>query len=89
VAGPAALQMTYAMSVSMLTESSLSFLGLGIQPPDASLGSLVRDGMGYLTVAPWLIFVPGVLLALAILCVNLVGDGLRDRFDPQQARSLT
>jgi peptide/nickel transport system permease protein len=88
VAGAVALQMTYALSISMLVESGLSFLGLGIQPPNASLGSLVHDGIDYLTLAPWLIFMPGVVLTLAILSVNLVGDGLRDRFDPQEPRSL-
>jgi peptide/nickel transport system permease protein len=88
IAGAVAIQMTYAMSISMLVESGLSFLGLGIQPPDASLGSLVHDGIDYLTLAPWLIFMPGVVLTLAILSVNLVGDGLRDRFDPQEPRSL-
>jgi peptide/nickel transport system permease protein len=88
VAGVLAIQMTYAMSVSMLVESGLSFLGLGIQPPTASLGSLVHDGIDYMTLAPWLIFIPGVVLALAILSINLVGDGLRDRLDPQEPRPL-
>jgi peptide/nickel transport system permease protein len=72
----------------MLVESGLSFLGVGIQPPAASLGSLVHDGIDYMTYAPWLILIPGALLALAILSVNLVGDGLRDRFEPQEARLL-
>jgi peptide/nickel transport system permease protein len=88
VAGAVAIQMSYALSVAMLVESGLSFLGLGIQPPAASLGSLVYDGIDYMTYAPWLILIPGALLALAILSVNLVGDGLRDRFEPQEPRSL-
>jgi peptide/nickel transport system permease protein len=88
VAGAVAIQMSYALSVSMLVESGLSFLGLGIQPPSASLGSLVYDGIDYMTAAPWLILIPGAFLALAILSVNLVGDGLRDRFDPQEPRPL-
>jgi len=88
VAGAVALQMTYAMSISMLIESGLSFLGVGIQPPAASLGSLVHDGIDYLTFAPWLIFAPGAVLALAILSITLVGDGLRDRLDPQKPRPL-
>lgn len=88
VAGAVAVQMTFALSVAMLIESGLSFLGLGIQPPAASLGSLVYDGIDYLTFAPWLILIPGALLALAILAVNLVGDGLRDRFEPQEPRPL-
>jgi len=88
VAGAVAIQMSYALSVAMLVESGLSFLGLGIQPPAASLGSLVYDGIDYLTFAPWLILIPGALLALAILAVNLVGDGLRDRFERQEPRPL-
>ena len=89
VAGVVAVQMTYAMSIAMLTESGLSFLGLGIQPPGASLGSLASDGVTYMTLAPWLVFAPSILLALAILSVNLVGDGLRDRFEPRESRRLT
>lgn len=81
VAGTAAVQATYALSVGMLIESGLSFLGLGLQPPDASLGSLVHEGAVYLPIAPWLVLIPGVVLALAIMAVNLVGDGLRDVFD--------
>lgn len=81
VAGPAVVQATYALSVAMLIESGLSFLGLGLQPPQASLGSLVHEGAVYLPIAPWLVLIPGVLLAMAIMAVNLVGDGLRDVFD--------
>jgi peptide/nickel transport system permease protein len=88
VAGPAVVQTTYAISVGMLVEGGISFLGLGVQPPDASLGSLLREGSIYLTIAPWLALVPGLLLALAILSVNLLGDGLRDALEPREIRSL-
>ncbi len=81
IAGAAVVQGTYALSVGILVESALSFLGLGIQPPAASLGSLVHEGAVYLSVAPWLVIVPGVLLALVIVSVNLLGDGLRDALD--------
>ncbi len=81
VAGTAVVQATYALSVGMLIESGLSFLGLGLQPPWASLGSLVHEGAVYLPLAPWLVLIPGVLLALVIMSVNLVGDGLRDVLD--------
>jgi peptide/nickel transport system permease protein len=81
VAGTAVVQATYALSVGMLIEGGLSFLGLGVQPPQASLGSLVFEGSVYLPIAPWLVLVPGALLALAIMSVNLVGDGLRDLLD--------
>ncbi len=82
------VQLTYAISVGMLLESALSFLGLGVQPPDASLGSLLRQGAVYLTIAPWLAFGPGVVLTLAIMSVNLLGDGLRDALDPLVGRQL-
>jgi peptide/nickel transport system permease protein len=81
IAGAAIVQATYALSLSMLIESGLSFLGLGVQTPDASLGSLVHEGAVYLSIAPWLVLVPGVVLALIITSVNLAGDALRDRFD--------
>jgi peptide/nickel transport system permease protein len=81
IAGTAVVQGTYLLSVGMLIESGLSFLGLGVQPPHASLGSLVNEGAVYLPVAPWLVLIPGVLLALVIMSVNLVGDGLRDVLD--------
>jgi peptide/nickel transport system permease protein len=88
IAGPLIVQATYALSVAMLVESGLSFLGLGMQPPDASLGSLVSQGNLYLVFAPWLVFAPGAVLALAILSVNLLGDGLRDMVDPRVQRLL-
>ncbi len=81
IAGTAVVQATYALSVSMLIESGLSFLGLGVQAPDASLGSLVQEGAVYLSIAPWLVLIPGVVLALTITSVNLAGDALRDRLD--------
>lgn len=88
IAGAIATQAAYAMSLSMLIESGLSFLGLGMQPPDASLGSLVREGSQHLTDAPWLVFIPGAVLASAIVAVNLIGDGLRDALDPRAPRNL-
>ena len=89
VGGATIVQLTYAISVGMLVESAVSFIGLGVQPPDASLGSLLRLGAVYLQIAPWLVFAPGLLLTLAILSVNLLGDGLRDHLDPLKGRSLT
>ena len=88
VLGAVIIQRTYALSIGMLVESELSFLGLGVQPPDASLGSLLRLGSVYLTIAPWLVFPAGLLLATAILSVNLLGDGLRDMIDPLRGRPL-
>ncbi len=88
ITGAVLVQLTYALSVGMLIESGLSFLGLGIQPPYASLGSLLRTGAVYLTIAPWMVFSAGTVLSLAIMSVNLVGDGLRDMLDPLRGRSL-
>ena len=82
------MQTAYSISLGMLIESALSFLGLGVQPPSASLGSLLREGALYLDIAPWLAFGPGALLAAAILSVNLFGDGLRAMVDPLEARPL-
>jgi peptide/nickel transport system permease protein len=88
VAGVIAVQTAYSISLGMLIESALSFLSLGVQPPNASLGSLLREGSLYLDIAPWLVFGPGVCLAVAILSVNLLGDGLRTVVDPIEARPL-
>ena len=88
ILGAVVVQLTYALSIGMIIESALSFLGLGVQPPFASLGSLLRSGAVYLTIAPWMVFASGAVLSLAIMSVNLLGDGLRDRLDPLQGRSL-
>ena len=88
VAGAAIIQLTYALSVGMLVESALSFLGLGVQPPGASLGSLLRQGAAYMTIAPWLVFPEAAILTIAIMSVNLLGDGLRDILDPLGGRAL-
>jgi peptide/nickel transport system permease protein len=82
VASVIVVQAAYSISFGMIIESGISFLGLGVQPPEASLGSLLHDGRVYLSIAPWLVFVPGLVLAITILSVNLVGDGLRRTIDP-------
>ena len=89
VLSAAIVQLTYALSIGMLIESGLSFLGLGVQPPSASLGSLLRLGSVYLTVSPWLVLVPGLVLALAIMSVNLLGDAIRNALEPLRGRPLT
>jgi peptide/nickel transport system permease protein len=88
IVGPIIVQATFGLSVAMLVESGLSFLGLGVQPPSASLGSLVSGGLDALALDPWLVFIPSVVLVAAIVSVNLVGDGLRDLFEPRELRSL-
>ncbi|WP_209427543.1 ABC transporter permease [Pararhodobacter sp. SW119] len=89
VMGAVIVQLTYALSIGMIIESGLSFLGLGVQPPNASLGSLLRQGSAYLTIAPWMVLSSGVVLSLAIMSVNLVGDAVRDALEPLKGRPLT
>lgn len=89
IAGAIMVQLTYAISIGMLIESGISFLGLGAQLPHASLGSLLHLGTAYLTVAPWLTLTSGVLLSLIITSINLLGDGLCDMLEPIDAKMLT
>ncbi|MDQ0644699.1 ABC transporter permease [Microbacterium murale] len=88
IAGTIAVQASYALSVAILVEGGLSFLGFGVQVPEASLGLLIQQGMLYMTQAPQLLIVPGAVLVVSILCINIIGDGLRDRFEPRETRSL-
>jgi peptide/nickel transport system permease protein len=88
VAGTIAVQGGYALSLGILVEGSLSFLGYGVQLPEASLGLLIQEGAVYLTRAPWLLFAPGIAMVGAILSINVICDSLRDRFEPREARSL-
>ncbi|MEI8324671.1 MAG: ABC transporter permease subunit [Betaproteobacteria bacterium] len=67
----------------ILTESVLSFLGLGIQEPMTSWGVLIQDGAGVMEVSPWMLLFPGALLSITLYCFNYVGDGLRDALDPK------
>ena len=70
---------------AILTESSLSFLGLGVQAPNASWGLMINAGRQYLYSAPWLCFVPGIAIMIVVLAFNFLGDGLRDVLDPHQS----
>ncbi|MGX2992751.1 ABC transporter permease [Streptomyces sp. JNUCC 64] len=88
VSGTIAVQGTYALSIGILVEGGLGFLGYGVQLPDASLGLLIQEGSLYLVNAPWLIIAPGTVLVAAIVSINLIGDGLRDRFEPRETRAL-
>jgi ABC-type dipeptide/oligopeptide/nickel transport system permease subunit len=77
---------TVMVSVAILTETALSFLGLGIKAPDTSLGLLVSTGTQAATTRPWLFYFPGLVIIVIALTINFVGDGLRDAFDPTQTR---
>ena len=69
---------------TILTEASLSFLSLGIQPPTPSWGNMIADGRNYLITNPWMVFAPGVALMITVLAFNFLGDGLRDVLDPKK-----
>lgn len=78
---------TFSISAAILLETSLSFLGFGVQPPDVSLGSLISEYQNAFTARPWLFWFPGLFIVAIALCVNFIGDGLRDAFDPRQNRN--
>jgi peptide/nickel transport system permease protein len=77
---------TITVAVAILLEAALSYLGVGIRPPDTSLGLLIQDGQQAATTRPWLFYFPGLIIIIIALTVNFVGDGLRDAFDPTQQR---
>jgi peptide/nickel transport system permease protein len=80
------VQITLALSWAILTESSLSFLGLGQPPPAPSLGQMVSEAKSLAVVAPWTLFAPALVIVIAVVGLNLLGDGLRDALDPTQER---
>jgi len=84
--GPIIIYATLALPAVMLTEAFLSFLGLGVQAPLASWGTLVTEGSSQILVYPWLLVFPAMVMSTTILCLNFVGDGLRDALDPREQR---
>ena len=82
--GPVAVYATLTIPQMITFESFLSFLGLGVQEPLASLGSLINDGAQEMQSAPWMLLVPAFFLVTLLVCFNLVGDGLRDALDPRE-----
>jgi ABC-type dipeptide/oligopeptide/nickel transport system permease subunit len=85
--GPIIVNTTLVVAAAILVEAALSFLGFGIQPPNAALGKLVAEGQGEGFELWWLVTFPGLVIVVIALCVNFVGDGLRDAFDPTQRRT--
>ncbi|ADE15922.1 binding-protein-dependent transport systems inner membrane component [Nitrosococcus halophilus Nc 4] len=85
ILAPLIVEATFGVAGVVIAEAGLSFLGLGVQPPAASWGSMIRDGTRYLLVAPHMVLVPGIALMLVVLAVNLLGDWLRDRLDVRQS----
>ncbi|MBT9260108.1 MAG: ABC transporter permease [Clostridiales bacterium] len=83
ILSPLLVQATLGMAAAVIAEASLSYLGLGTQPPNPSWGFDLRAAQGYLNVAPWLAYWPGAAIFVTVLSFNLVGDGLRDLLDPR------
>ncbi|HKP43382.1 ABC transporter permease [Mycobacterium sp.] len=84
IAGPLIVQTSLSLAFAILSEAALSFLGLGIQPPEPSLGRMIFDSQGFVTMAWWMAVFPGAAIVVAVLASNLLGDGLRDVLDPKQ-----
>ncbi len=84
--GPIAVAISLGIPLAILAESTLSFLGLGVQIPRASWGSLIDSGIDSFALAPWLVFPPMIALAIALLGFTLLGDGMRDAFDPRASQ---
>jgi peptide/nickel transport system permease protein len=80
------VNLTLTVAIAILTESLLSFLGFGVQPPTPTWGNMLEDGRPQMTFAGWLVWFPGLAILLTVLCVNFLGDGLRDALDPTQRR---
>lgn len=84
--GTALVMGSYYIAVTVIAEAGLSFIGLGAQPPTPSLGQMIADGRNFLYVNPWAALAPGIAIALIVLGLNTLGDGLRDIFDPRLRR---
>ena len=85
---PLIVQSTYVCASAMLIEAGLSFLGAGVPPEIPSWGNIIAQGRTFFQIAPWSILIPGAFLAVTVLAVNMLGDGLRDRLDPRLARRM-
>lgn len=85
VIGPSVVLATANLGAVMLGLASLSFLGLGIQPPTAEWGQMINDALPYFQRFPWQMIAPGLCIAVSVLCINLVGDALRDALDPRSS----
>lgn len=86
ILGPLIVQVSLSTATAVLAEATLSFPGLGVQPPTPSWGSMLNDARGYLSQAPHMALFPGLAIFLAVLAFNLIGDGLRDALDPRMKK---
>lgn len=85
---PVLVSATIGVATAILTESSLSFLGFGVQPPDATWGNILSDGKQFIFDAPWLTFIPGFTILFVVLAFNLCGEGLREAFNPKLRKRI-
>ncbi len=86
---PLIVEASFGVASAIIAEAGLSFLGLGVQPPEASWGSMIRDGTRYMLVAPHLVIFPGLALMAVVLAANLLGDWLRDWLDVKEPKKMT
>ena len=83
---PIVVAATLGVGNALLTEASVSYLGLGVQPPEPSWGNMLYNAQSYFFNAPWITLYPGVMILITVLCINFIGDGLRDALDPRTKR---
>ncbi|MEM7026907.1 MAG: ABC transporter permease [Pseudomonadota bacterium] len=88
ITAPLIVEATFALAGVVIAEAGLSFLGLGVQPPAASWGSMIRNGTSYLLIAPHMVIAPGMAILSLVICINLLGDHLRDRLDIKAQTNL-
>lgn len=86
--GPVIVAMTFSLSGAMVAESSLSYLGVGIKPPQASWGNMIASNIGSWSYRPWLVAVPAITLAIVTLGINFLGDGLNDALNPKSSKAI-
>jgi peptide/nickel transport system permease protein len=86
ILGPIVVGATLSVGGAIITESALSFLGLGVQPPNPSWGNMLQDSQTTMASKPWLTIFPGLAILVTVLCINFIGDGLQDALDPTQRR---
>ena len=80
---PVIVNATLTLGFAIIAESSLSYLGLGVQPPTPTWGQMLIGAQQFMETAPWLALIPGLFLFVTLLCINFLGDGLRDALDPK------
>ena len=82
---PVIVNATLTLGFAIIAESSLSYLGLGVQPPTPTWGQMLIGAQQFMETAPWLALIPGFFLFVTLLCINFLGDGLRDALDPKMS----